>query len=77
MTSAEAEPVRIEIGSSFEFGLQEGYGYITDLTRWPEYWPGLIRLAPESRWSKPGDTAVLTLKLLGRPTELAMTLSRI
>ncbi len=61
----------------FAFPLREGYDYITDLERWPEYWPGLISLAPESRWSQPGDTAKLTLKLIGRPTELVMTLVRI
>lgn len=61
----------------FAFPLRDGYDYITDLERWPEYWPGLISLAPESRWSQPGDTARLTLKLIGRPTELVMTLARI
>jgi hypothetical protein len=69
--------VRIESSRRFAFPLHDGFDYITDLRRWPEYWPGLIRLAPESRWSKPGDTAMITLKLLGRPTELAMTLARI
>jgi hypothetical protein len=77
MTSIAPEAVRVAVGRRFAISLQEGYDYITDLRRWPEYWPGLIRVAPESRWSKPGDTAVLTLRLLGRPRELAMTLSRI
>jgi hypothetical protein len=69
--------VRIAISSRFAFPLREGYDYITDPERWPEYWPNVIRLAPGSRWSEPGDTARLTLRLLGRPTELEMTLSRI
>jgi len=69
--------VRITARTRFDFPLREGFGYITDLDRWPEYWPGLIALAPESRWSEPGDTARLTLKLVGRPTELVMTLTRI
>lgn len=69
--------MRVAISRRFAFPLREGYDYITELGRWPEYWPNLIRLAPESRWSEPGDTVRLTLKLLGRPTELEMTLSRI
>jgi hypothetical protein len=72
-----AELVRVAIRRRFAFSLHEGYAYITDLARWPEYWPGFVRLAPESRWSKPGDTAALTLRLLGRETELEMTLLRI
>jgi len=71
------EPVRVDVGTRFAFPLRDGFDYITDLQCWPEYWPGLISLAPESRWSQPGDTARLTLKLLGRPTELEMTLTRI
>ena len=70
-------PVHVAISKRFAFPLRAGYEYISDLGRWPEYWPNLIRLDPESRWSQPGDTARLTLRLLGRPTELVMTLSRI
>ena len=66
-----------EISRRFAFPLHDGYDYITDIARWPEYWPGLLRVSPSSRWARPGDTARLTLKLLGRPTELEMTLSRI
>jgi hypothetical protein len=67
----------VVVEAEFEFPLRAGYEYITDLRRWGDYWPDFIRLAPESRWSEPGDTARLTLKLLGRRTELVMTLSRI
>jgi len=67
----------ISVGRRFAFPLRDGFDYITDLRNWPEYWPGLVRLDPESRWSQPGDTARLTLKLLGRPAELEMTLTRI
>lgn len=66
-----------EISRRFAFPLHDGYDYITDVARWPEYWPGLIRVAPGSRWAQPGDRARLTMKLLGRPTQLEMTLSRI
>jgi hypothetical protein len=77
MTSTGGEPVRVGTARRFAFPLRAGYDYITDLERWPEYWPGLMLLAPGSRWSKPGDTAVLTLRLLGRATQLEMTLGRI
>ena len=69
--------MRVSAGRHFDFPLGAGFDYITDLRRWPEYWPNLIRLAPESRWSQPGDEARLTLKLAGRPIELYMTLERI
>lgn len=77
MTPAGGEPVQLAISRHFAFPLRLGYNYITDLGRWPEYWPGLIRVEPGSRWSQPGDTAKLTLRLLGRPTELEMTLQRV
>jgi uncharacterized protein YndB with AHSA1/START domain len=66
-----------EISRRFAFPLHDGYDYITDIARWPEYWPGLISVAPGSHWARPGDSARLTMKLLGRPTALEMTLSRI
>jgi hypothetical protein len=69
--------MRVTAATHFEFPLRAGFDYITDLRSWPEYWPNLISLRPESRWSQPGDTAWLTLKLAGRPTELEMTLTRI
>jgi hypothetical protein len=75
-TSAD-QAVRVTATRHFAFPLRAGFDYITDLRSWPEYWPNLIRLAPESRWSQPGDTARLTLKLMGRQTELEMTLKRI
>ena len=70
-------PLTITSDRRFRFPLQAGYDYITDLRSWPEYWPNMISLAPQSRWSQPGDTARLTLRLAGRPTELQMTLTRI
>jgi hypothetical protein len=57
--------------------LRDGFDYITDPARWPEYWPGLIRVEPGSRWREPGDRARLVLRLLGRSVELEMTLGRI
>jgi uncharacterized protein YndB with AHSA1/START domain len=69
--------MRVEVGRRFEVPLRDGYDYITDLEKWPEYWPGLVRVAPESRWSAPGDRARVVVRLLGRPVELEMTLRRI
>jgi hypothetical protein len=75
--TSTVQPVRVAASRHFAFPLRAGFDYITDLKSWPEYWPNLIRLAPQSRWSEPGDTAWLTLKLAGRRTELVMTLERI
>jgi hypothetical protein len=69
--------VRVEVGHHFRVPLRDGYDYITDLEKWPEYWPGLVRVAPESRWSAPGDRARVVIRLLGRAVELEMTLLRI
>ena len=69
--------VRIAVDREYGIPLRDGYDYITDPERWPEYWPNLIRVAPGARWSAPGDVAQLTMKLLGRATELEMTLARI
>jgi Polyketide cyclase / dehydrase and lipid transport len=69
--------VRVAVGRRFAFGLRQGYDYISDIDCWPEYWPNLIRVEPGSRWTQAGDRARVTLKLLGRPTELEMTLSRV
>lgn len=69
--------MRVEAAERFAYPLRDGYDYITDLRRWPEYWPSLISLAPGSCWSQPGDRARLTLGLFGRPTELVMTLSQV
>jgi hypothetical protein len=69
------EPVAIS--TRFAFPLRQGYDYISDIDRWPEYWPNLIGVAPGSRWSQAGDRARVTLRLLGRATELELILSRI
>lgn len=68
--------MHVTISKRFAFPLRDGYDYITDLRRWPQYWPNLISVAPESRWSQAGDTARVKLTLLGRRTELVMTLAR-
>jgi hypothetical protein len=72
-----AAPVRVELAHRFAVPLREGFAYITDLRNWPEYWPDLVRVEPDSRWGEPGDRARLSLRVLGRETEMSMTLGRI
>jgi Polyketide cyclase / dehydrase and lipid transport len=72
-----AKHVRVELAHRFAVGPRDGFDYITDLGNWPEYWPGLVRVEPGSRWSDPGDQARLVLRLLGRETEMTMTLGRL
>jgi hypothetical protein len=69
--------IRIEAQQRFPVPLRDGFDYITELGNWPEYWPRLVRVAPESRWRAPGDRARLVLRLLGRAVELEMTLGRL
>jgi Polyketide cyclase / dehydrase and lipid transport len=69
--------IRIEVERRFAITLRRGFDYITDPARWPEYWPRLLHMDPQSQWRDPGDRARLTLSLLGRAVELEMTLMRI
>ena len=57
--------------------MKEGFDYITDAANWPEYWPGLVAIEPGSRWRRPGDRARLSLRMMGRPTELVMTMEKL
>jgi hypothetical protein len=66
--------VRIERERVFPVPVERGFSIITDVGNWPSYWPGLVRIEPESRWRTPGDQARLVLRLFGREVELAMTL---
>lgn len=68
---------RIELDRRFDVSLRDGFHYITDPSNWAQYWPGLVALDAGSRWREPGDRARLTLRLLGRRTELRMTLVRL
>lgn len=52
---SSGKPVRVEVAHRFAVGLREGYDYITDLGNWHAYWPGLVRIDPDSHWSAPGD----------------------
>jgi hypothetical protein len=66
--------IRVERERVFPTPVERGFAVITDVGNWPSYWPGLVRVDPESRWDAPGDQARLTLRLLGREVELEMTL---
>jgi hypothetical protein len=66
--------IRIEREQVFPVSVERGFSTITDIGNWPAYWPGLVRVEPESRWGTPGDRTRLLLRLLGRKVELAMTL---
>ena len=77
MSAARDKQVRVEARHRFGVGLGDGFDYITNIDNWAEYWPGLVRVEPGSRWKSPGDEARLVLRLLGRQTEMTMTLGRI
>jgi Polyketide cyclase / dehydrase and lipid transport len=66
--------IRVERQRVFRTPVERGFAAITDIANWPDYWPGLVRVEPESRWSSPGDRARLVLRLLGRDVTLEMTL---
>jgi Polyketide cyclase / dehydrase and lipid transport len=68
---------RIEAEHRFGVPLRDGFDYITDVGRWPEYWPGLVRVEPGSHWREPGDQTRIAIRLLGREVPLEMTLRRL
>ncbi len=67
---------RVEAAHRFDVPVERGFAFITDITNWPKYWPGYVRLEDGSRWGTIGDTAWLVTRLLGRERELAMTITR-
>jgi hypothetical protein len=69
-------PIRVEREHYFAMPVEAGFAFITDMTNWPRYWPGFVRIEAGSRWSAPGDEARLVVRLLGREVELRMTLRR-
>ena len=74
---SSGKPMRVEVAHRFAVGLRDGYDYITKLGNWHEYWPDLVRIDPDSRWSAPGDRTRIALRLLGRETEMTMVLDGI
>ena len=51
---SSVKPVRVEVAHRFAVGRRDGYDYITNLGNWHAYWPDLVRIDPDSRWSAPG-----------------------
>ena len=47
----------LEVTHRFAIPLRDGFDYIVEPRNWPEYWPGLVRAQPGSRWRAPGDRA--------------------
>ena len=68
--------MRLELTHRFAIPVRDGFDYIVEPRNWPEYWPGLLRVEPGSRWRSPGDRARVVTRLLGRTVELEMTLRR-
>ena len=64
----------IEREQVFPTPVERGFSFITDVGKWPSYWPGLVRIEPESHWGTPGDQARVIVRLFGRDVELALTL---
>jgi uncharacterized protein YndB with AHSA1/START domain len=68
--------VRLERHVRFDVPIEQGFAYITDPANWPAYWPDLVRVEADSGWRSPGDRALVVLRLLGRQTDLELTLRR-
>jgi hypothetical protein len=68
--------VHIEVSQILPVSVAEAFAYITDMKNWPEYWPYFVRVEnpAAARWSNPGDTATVVIKLLNRPRALNMEL---
>jgi Polyketide cyclase / dehydrase and lipid transport len=68
--------IRIEREHRFATPVEVGFAFITDPANWPAYWPGFVRIEPDSRWKVPGDEARIVIRLLGREVGLQMKLAR-
>jgi hypothetical protein len=68
--------VRVELSHRYDVPLERGFAFITDTGNWPRFWPGFVRIEPDSRWGAAGDTARIVVKLFGRERELEMTVRR-
>lgn len=68
--------IRIEITHTFPVPVSEGFSFVTEMSNWPEYWPGFVHVddATNARWGQPGDRVTVVLRLLGREREMNMEL---
>ena len=67
--------MRIEGSRRYDVAVDQGFAFITDTANWSKFWPGFVRLAPESTWGAPGDTARLVTRILSRDRTLTMTVT--
>jgi hypothetical protein len=68
--------VRIEVSRTLSVPVSQAFAYITNTQKWPDYWPGFVRLDDPAgvRWRLPGDTATVVITLLNRERALNMKL---
>ena len=67
--------MRIEGSRRYDVPVDQGFAFITDTANWSKFWPGFVRLEPESTWGAPGDTARLVTRILSRKRTLTMTVT--
>ena len=67
--------MRIEGSRRYDVPVDQGFAFITDTANWSKFWPGFVRLEPESTWGAPGDTARLVTRILSRERTLTMTVT--
>lgn len=67
--------MRIEGSRRYDVPVEQGFTFITDTANWSKFWPGFVRLEPESTWGAPGDTARLVTRILSRKRTLTMTVT--
>ena len=67
--------MRIEGSRRYGVPVDQGFAFITDTANWSKFWPGFVRLEPESAWGAPGDTARLVTRILARKRTLTMTVT--
>ncbi|HET8756662.1 MAG TPA: SRPBCC family protein [Solirubrobacteraceae bacterium] len=68
--------MRVEAEHRFPVSVHAAFAYITDQANWPDYWPGLVRIEPGSRWGEPGDVTRIVLRALRREVPMEITLRR-
>jgi hypothetical protein len=50
------------------------FDYLTDPTNWPRYYNGMVEVVPPERFAEPGDSLTARHRLLGRLTDVEVTL---
>jgi uncharacterized protein YndB with AHSA1/START domain len=68
--------IRVEERRRFGVPVERGFDYVTDTANWPAYWPDFEGVEVGEEWPSVGARAVVRLRLLGRSTELELTMRR-